>query len=185
MLLDFLKDFQWYNEPENVRFSEKGMQVLAKGKTDFWQAQHHNFSLDNGHFFYCNKMGDFGFKLKLVISDILGQSGLMIRINNLNWAKIGIISENKLQPCIGAVVTQRGHSDWSQIKLEAVPEEIWFKVLKKGNDYILFYSLDGEIYTKIRQFYLENEMPETKVGAYFCSPLPTSIESYLEAVEFL
>ena len=47
MRLDALKDFEWYNEPENVRFSDLGMVVNCKPKTDFWQSAHHNFKKDN------------------------------------------------------------------------------------------------------------------------------------------
>ena len=36
MLLESLKQFDWMNEPANVRFDENGMVVLAKYRTDFW-----------------------------------------------------------------------------------------------------------------------------------------------------
>ena len=51
MLLTNLRDFEWYNEPEDVSFEERGMAVLTKNKTDFWQSKHHNFKKDDGHFF--------------------------------------------------------------------------------------------------------------------------------------
>ncbi len=51
MLLDALKDFRWYNEPENVRFQEDGLLVDSLSETDFWANMAHRFNKDDGHFF--------------------------------------------------------------------------------------------------------------------------------------
>ena len=41
MLLDSLRYFSWYNEPDNVRFVENGMQIETKPQSDFWQNTFH------------------------------------------------------------------------------------------------------------------------------------------------
>lgn len=51
MFLEQLRDFEWYNEPADVSFDERGMRVLSRARTDFWQSLHHRFSKDDGHFF--------------------------------------------------------------------------------------------------------------------------------------
>ena len=38
MFLEQLRDFEWYNEPADVSFDERGMRVLSRARTDFWQS---------------------------------------------------------------------------------------------------------------------------------------------------
>ena len=59
MLLESLKQFDWMNEPANVRFDEKGMNVIAKYRTDFWCCARYDFRKDDGHFFFSYVLGDF------------------------------------------------------------------------------------------------------------------------------
>ena len=37
MILETIKNFDWYNEPQNVRFIEEGLLIEAMPQTDFWQ----------------------------------------------------------------------------------------------------------------------------------------------------
>lgn len=115
MLLDALRDFTWYNEPHNVRFIEEGMIVEVAEQTDFWQSAAHNFHRDNGHFFYTEKTGDFTLTLKWHSDEPLAfaQCGVMVRLDNLNWAKGGVLSPDLYKPQLGTVVTNAGHSDWA------------------------------------------------------------------------
>lgn len=107
MLLDALRDFTWYNEPHNVRFIEEGMIVEVAEQTDFWQSAAHNFHRDNGHFFYTEKTGDFTLTLKWHSDEPLAfaQCGVMVRLDNLNWAKGGVLSPDLYKPQLGTVVT--------------------------------------------------------------------------------
>ena len=44
MILEKIKNFDWYNEPKNVRFIEEGILVETHPNTDFWQCLDSNFS---------------------------------------------------------------------------------------------------------------------------------------------
>ena len=46
MLLETLKEFDWMNEPQRVRFDEEGMHVAAKYRTDFWCCARYDFKKD-------------------------------------------------------------------------------------------------------------------------------------------
>ena len=52
MILENLKNFEWYNEPANVTFGSHELEITAAEGTDFWQSKHHNFFKDDGHFFF-------------------------------------------------------------------------------------------------------------------------------------
>ena len=55
MNFEILEEFDWYNDPENVRFDIEGMKVFAKSNTDFWQCLQRGRKKDDGHFFFCRK----------------------------------------------------------------------------------------------------------------------------------
>ena len=64
MNFEVLENFDWYNEPSNVRFEENEMLVFAKQEVDFWQSIHRGLKKDDAHFFYSRKNGDFSLILK-------------------------------------------------------------------------------------------------------------------------
>lgn len=184
MILDSLKDFQWLNDPVDVFFNEKGMNVLAREKTDFWQSAHHNFAKDNGHFFYAYRMGDFSMTLKwsFVTLNQFQQCGIMVRIDEKNWIKASLMYDDAAYPKLGSAVTQRGYSDWAPQNMPLPLNEIWYRISKKDGDYVVSYSLDGKNFIQIRLAALLADQPEVKVGAYICSPKVSGFEATLELI---
>ena len=59
MILENIKNFDWYNDPKNVRFIEEGLLIETAPQTDFWQNADCGFFKDNGHFFSSEFEGDF------------------------------------------------------------------------------------------------------------------------------
>lgn len=184
MLLDALKSFSWYNEPENVRFIENGMQIATTPETDFWQNSAYHLHRDNGHFFYTSKTNDFNLTVKWSFSDAVAsdQCGLMLRIDNLNWAKISLLSADMRNLQIGTVVTNNGYSDWSGYSLRMLPSELWFKIVRRGNDFALSFSEDGSRFERVRTFSIPLALPSVKVGGYACSPQKRSFICVLEDI---
>ncbi len=185
MLLDALKDFSWHNEPFNVRFSEEGMIVETLPHTDFWQNRRHNFQKDDGHFFYQNCPPVFSLDIKWHAEnpENFAQCGIMIRQNEFNWAKAGILCASKDQPQIGSVVTVAGQSDWAVNPLKICPADIWYRLCCQNGDCVLSYSLDGRQYQRLRLFYLNSDNG-LKAGAYACSPQESSFSCTLENISF-
>lgn len=186
MLLTSLQNFTWYNEPHDVSFCEQGMLVTAQAQTDFWQSSSHHFHKDDGHFFCVEKNGDFTLDLQWHSEESLAfaQCGLMIRVDNLNWAKIGILSPSSQAPQIGSIVTTQGDSDWAVLPLSAYQPKIWYRLKFRRGDCLFYYSLDGENFIQLRQFNLSNYQGLVKVGAYACSPRLPNFTSILEMLEF-
>lgn len=186
MILENLKDFEWYNEPENVVFSGHDMQIAAAPETDFWQSRQHGFSKDNGHFFYKRLEGDFCciVKWRFTAADLFKQCGLMIRIDERNWFKMSVMSEVSHKAEAATCLTNCGYTDWASVPLSSVAGSIWFKLVRQGNDFASWYSMDGKTFCRLRQFYLINIQPELKVGAYICSPQNESFQAILDNVDF-
>lgn len=184
MKLENLKDFEWYNEPENVFFKGEDMHVLAMPQTDFWQNTRHGVSVDNGHFFYKTTRTDFTLVLRFRFenADKFSQCGLMIRYDKANWFKVSLMSEDSSKPEIGHCLTAGGNSDWANLPLHNAVYQMWYKLVRRGSDFVAYYSLDGENFLRLRQFVLMGE--NLKTGAYIASPQQNNFEVVLEEIVF-
>ncbi len=171
MHFEQLENFEWYNDPENVRFENDAMVIYARADTDFWQSIHRGFKKDDGHFFFCRQKGDFFLTLKWKFDQIekFSQCGIMLRIDERNWFKASLMNEQAGNNVFVTSLTVGGHSDWSGFSLNQPVNELWFRLNRVGDDYIFSYSLDGIKFVKQRMFYLKS-YEEVKAGAYIASP---------------
>lgn len=185
MLLDALKHFEWYNEPENVRFNDLGMVVNSRSKTDFWQSTHHNFHKDNGHFFFTRSQRNFTLTVQWHFEEAFqfDQCGLMLRVDERNWFKLSMMTENPQMPKLGTSLTNFGYSDWAVQDLITPVTDIWYRLRRNSGDYIAYFSLDGQKFKQLRLFHLINDNPEVKVGPYICSPQRNDFECVLTGLE--
>ncbi|HCU59162.1 MAG TPA: DUF1349 domain-containing protein [Alphaproteobacteria bacterium] len=186
MKLENLIDFEWLNEPENVNFADKEIRLVANANTDFWQALHHQIKKDNAHFFYKKTEGNFSFVVKWRFENTtpFKQCGIMARIDERNWFKASLLSKDENSPEIGTCLTVQGYSDWAGAMLSDMPNEIFYKLERRGDDFVCYYSLDGQTYIRLRQFYLRGVESEIKIGAYLASPQNESFEAVLDEIDF-
>lgn len=171
MNFELLEKFEWYNEPENVRFDKDGMAIYSRVNTDFWQSIHRGFKKDDGHFFFCRQNGNFSLTFKWGVEDIsqFSQCGLMVRIDERNWFKASMMSEAVDNSLFVSSLTIGGHSDWSGVEMDESVKELWFRLNRIDDDYVFSYSKDGINFVKERMFYLKS-YEDVKVGAYIASP---------------
>ena len=184
MHFEALENFEWMNDPENVRFEDDAMVIYAKEGTDFWQSIHRNFHKDSGHFFYIRQADDFILTLKWKFAEMkkFSQCGLMLRVDERNWLKVSLMNETAENNMLASSLTVAGHSDWAGFKVNDNIHEIWFRLQRVDDDYILFYSLDGLVYEKIRTAYLKG-VEDVKVGAYIASPNEVGFAAQLEYIK--
>ena len=170
MNFEILEEFDWYNDPENVRFDIEGMKVFAKPNTDFWQCLQRGSKKDDGHFFFCRKDKDFELVLKWKVENKqeLSQCGVMIRIDERNWCKAGVEIETRDELVLFSCLTMQGHSDWTKSFSLVDVCDVWFKVVRVEDEYQFFYSLDGVKFVKFKMIYLKS-FEDVKVGAYISS----------------
>lgn len=172
MLLDALKDFEWYNEPADVIFKESGMLVTAEPQTDFWQNVPRQFYKDDAHFFFTRKKEDFCLEVSWKAENLssFDQCGIMVRVDEKNWLKASVLSENTDSPCLGTIVTQNGSSDWAVGPCMKHSDELTFRVKRRNGDYTLWFRFGDNPYILLRQLHLLNDCGEIKAGAYIASP---------------
>ena len=186
MLLSDLQEFEWYNEPENVVFRDKSMHITAQPYTDFWQSHHRGYGIDNGHFFFNRKQGDFNFVAKWDFSQCppYSQCGVMLRIDEKNWFKAAVMYDTPEKPMLATTVTQNGFSDLAAQDVLIRTGSIWFKIKRFKGDYFISFSFDGNSFRQMRLLHLQNDTSEVKVGAYICSPRDSEFEAILSQVVF-
>ncbi len=186
MFLEQLRDFEWYNEPADVSFEERGLRVLSRAGTDFWQSLHHKFSKDDGHFFFARKTGNFTCTVKwdFETNGNFDQCGIMLRIDERNWVKASVMFENFRTPLLGTCVTNAGFSDWASQEIPRGINQVWYRLKRINGDCLLHISLDGKVFKQVRMFHLLNDSPEVKIGAYICSPQRDNFEAVLSQIDF-
>lgn len=185
MLLEKIKDFNWINEPQSVEFIEKGLLITSNKQTDFWQNSTFNISKNDGHFFACTKEGDFTLTTKWSFEKIIesAQCGIMVKSDTKNWIKAGILPTTDDNIQIGTVAANNGVCDWSINDLNKKVNTIYFKIKRKGTNFIVFYSSDGKNYIQIR---LINHLGIRQIidaGAYVCSPKDEYFDCVLEEID--
>lgn len=184
MLLETLKEFDWYNEPQQVRFEDNGMRVMAKYRTDFWCCARYDFRKNDGHFFFKQVSGDFCCDLDWSFENPSNydQSGIMVRKDCDNWFKASIMYENEKQPLLATSLTNSGFSDLATVPLPYNIRHVWYRVKRRKGCYIASYSFDGENYIQLRKFYLIHDEDAVDVGAYICSPQRDDFEAVLHSL---
>src|SRR5215217_5008197 len=90
--MTLLKYAQWFNEPPRWSLEGEALSVSTGKDTDFWQQTFYGFVHDDGHFFHVPASGDFTATVSFdgKYEKLYDQAGLMIRIDPLNWIKLGI-----------------------------------------------------------------------------------------------
>ena len=127
------------------------------------------------------------------------QCGLIIYLDSENWFKASIEYENEQFSRLGSVVTNHGHSDWATTNIET-PSKIWYRLSRRGPDFLIESSIDGETFHQMRIFHLHTlgettpamgqadpPLPaETAVpfGLYACSPLQSSFTAKFSKMSF-
>ena len=88
------------------------------------------------------------------------------------WLKTSVEHEPARAGRLGAVVTNAGYSDWSTQPFAAGAAEVWLRIRREGQDYVVDASLDGREWEQIRMARLHEDRAGLAVdcGLYACSP---------------
>lgn len=189
-MIDFMKG-KWINEPGKHAVTAASVSITTEPATDFWQRSYYGFRNDNAPALQIASDQNFTFTAKVCFNykAQFDQCGLVIYLDSDNWFKASIEYENKKFSRIGSVVTNLGYSDWATTDI-ALPNHIWYRLSRRGPDFLIESSLDGEEFNQMRIFHL-HKLGETtedmgkcnppepaqnavKFGVYACSPSNSS-----------
>lgn len=166
------RDFHWFNEPARHRLGE-GLEIFTDEKTDFWQRTHYGFRRDDGHCLLMAQPGDFSLTTHVEFRprEKYDQCGLIVRINAENWIKVSTEYESEQVSRLGSVVTNLGYSDWATQDIRSSRRTMWYRVSRRGSDFLLESSDDGQTWLQMRIAHLHYEAAVHEIGVYACSPI--------------
>jgi len=183
---DFTKG-TWLHKPEQFEVTKESVAITTAPDTDFWQRSYYGFRNDNAPALQIESDQNFTFtaKVRFDYHARFDQCGLIIYLDSENWFKASIEYENNEFSRIGSVVTNLGYSDWATTDI-ALPNHIWYRLSRRGPDFLIESSLDGSRFKQMRIFHLhklgettqamgKSDPPQSakqavKFGVYACSP---------------
>ncbi|RKF17427.1 DUF1349 domain-containing protein [Alginatibacterium sediminis] len=192
-MLDFTKA-RWIFEPKRHQVTDESVTITTDPGTDFWQRSYYGFKNDNAPALLLDSNRNFTFTAKVSFDyqSQFDQCGLIIYLDSENWFKASIEFENQRYSRLGSVVTNLGYSDWATVDI-ALPRSIWYRLSRRGPDFLVESSLDGIVFKQMRVFHLHrlgkttaemgkaNPPLATKravsFGVYACSPSQSSFEA--------
>jgi len=178
------KNFYWFNEPAHYQLGA-GLEIWTDEKTDFWQNTHYGFQRDNGHCLLTSQAGDFSLLTHVEFrpQEKYDQCGLVVRIDRENWIKVSTEYESEEDSRLGSVVTNLGYSDWATQDIASSHREMWYRISKKGSDFLLENSYDGQTWLQLRITHLHQAADDVEAGVYTCSPIGKNFWCRFTALE--
>ena len=174
----------WLNEPARYRLGH-GLEILTDEKTDFWQNTHYGFQRDDGHGLLLRHTGDFSLMTHVEFQprEKYDQCGLMVRIDAQNWIKVSTEYESPHASRLGSVVTNLGYSDWATQDIASSHREMWYRISRRGSDFLLESSFDGQAWFQLRITHLHQLATTCAIGVYACSPIGKDFGCCFKTVE--
>lgn len=182
---------KWIYKPKNSEVTSEFVSITTEPKTDFWQRSYYGFRNDNAPALLIEVEQNFTFTVKVSFDyqALFDQCGIIIYLDNENWVKASIEYENPTFSRLGSVVTNLGYSDWATSDIP-LPKEIWYRLNRRGPDFLIESSFDGQTFKQMRIFHL-HKLGETtpemgkynpplaaqnsvQFGVYACSPSESS-----------
>lgn len=166
----------WHCTPSHwlIDREKRVLSLLPDAPTDFWQRTHSGRSADDGHFLHMEVKGDFVMTTQVRFDPLhsYDQAGLMVRVSPECWLKTSVEFEPGSNSALGAVVTNFGYADWSTQPYPTGAGEVWLRVRREGDDYIVDSSQDGHAWTQIRMAHLHQGCGQAvSCGLYACCPI--------------
>ena len=167
-----LKDYYWINKPADFEIAKDTLRIKTQPGTDLWQRTHYGFQNDNAPGFLAEVSGDFTFSVKTSFnSDFMyDQCGVLLYQDSENWLKVSVEYENREFSRLGSVATNLGFSDWATTDIPSGVSEMWYRVSRRGQDFLVENSTEGKKYRQMRIFHFHQPMLVANIGVYTCSP---------------
>ncbi|HZZ02776.1 DUF1349 domain-containing protein [Paraburkholderia sp.] len=160
---------QWLNEPANWNLNADRLRVVTDPETDFWRDTYYGFIHDSGHSYGIHTNGDFTAQVHVCgdFETLYDQAGLMIRIDERNWAKAGVELTDGVLTTSSVITLEQ--SDWALGSPMTTADGFWLRATVERGVLKLQSSTDGATWPLLRL------APFPASGSYFvgivcCSP---------------
>lgn len=182
------KEMVWTREPKSFSISNQEIVIETQPHTDLWQRTYYHFQNDNAPLLQMTIEDDyFSFVVKTTFNSKhrFDQCGLVMYLDSENWLKASIEYENEDFQHLGSVATNQGYSDWATTEIDASIKEMWYRLSRRGNDFRLECSQDGQSFKQMRICHMVKAKGPIQCGIYACSPEDSSFTARFTDLEVL
>jgi len=146
-----LAGFEWLNKPSTFTTENNTLSVLAEKGTDFFNNPEDSTITSTAPFLYKEVNGDFIAKalVRPDFSSMWNAVALMVHIDSMNWIKFAFENSDATGKSIVSVVTKEVSDDANGVILQE-QDEVWLKLIRKGDIYSMLWSLDDKDYKMAR-----------------------------------
>lgn len=173
----------WLNEPQGWRAEDDVLTITADPKTDFFQGLE-GFDNDTACLLHRRVSGDFTLRALVEVDnrEFADAGCLTLRHDPKTWAKVCLERSPVGDLNVVSVVTD-GTSDDATHELAPEPRR-WLRLSRKGSEFAIHHSADGELWRFARFFVLG--APETvSVGVHAQSPFGDGLTARFLDIELL
>jgi len=193
---------EWLQPSTGIDSSKDAVTIQTAPKTDLWQGTYYGFRVNNAPALLWEDSGNFSFSVRASFQyqQQFDQCGVILYIDERNWFKASIEHEVNAQVRLGSVVTNNGYSDWATTDINP-QEQMYYKLSRRGPDFLLQHSTDGQRYIQMRVFHMmslgdtSTQMgradppldPDKNVrfGIYACSPGDSSFTARFDRLSLI
>lgn len=185
-----MENYNWIHQPDKFEENGDSLIIYTSHDTDMWQRTHYGVISNNAPMYLTkNAQKDFVYEVetKFDTNYLFDQCGIMIYLDESNWAKFSSEYENNQFQRLGGVVTKNGYSDWATPDIPADVKKIHYRITRESNDFVVSYSFDGNEFHQMRIFKLafNNHFEEIKVGLYAACPQGNGFKAEFQHPHFM
>ncbi len=192
---------RWLNQPSQYQLDDNELSLTTRPHTDLWQRTYYGFRVNNAPALLFSRADNFTLTVAVDFDyqAQYDQCGVLIYLDEACWFKASIEFETAEMSRLGSVVTQHGYSDWATQEIKTT-QQIWYRLHRRGADFMLQASADGQQWQQLRIFHLSPLEPTTQqmacampplpardcieVGFYACSPTESSFTAHFSNWHF-
>ena len=182
-----MADFKWTREPEHYLIGPDRVEITTMPHTDLWQRTYYHFRNDNAPVFQMETAEKiFSFVVRVVFTEShtrFDQAGIVMYLDSENWLKAAVEYENDQFQHLGSVVTNHGYSDWATTAVPTDVKEMWYRLSRREDDYLIECSRDGETFSQMRMCHLWEGAGTIRFGIFACSPEDGSFKAEFTDLE--
>lgn len=181
-----LKSGIWINRPAECSAETEKIRIKTSPETDLWQKTYYGFKRDTAHMFVFEsyeKYFSFSVKTRFNYKKLFDQCGVVVYQNGNNWFKASSEYEDAGKQKLGSVVTNNGFSDWASQDIGSEIQEIYYRISRRYNDFLIEWSKDGKEFAQMRILHLFQGCKKVSFGIYAASPGNSSFEAEFSEME--
>lgn len=177
----------WINPNPYSTHTDREVVIHTSPNTDFWRGTYYGLEYHNAPAAVLVSEDQFWtLKAKVCFESnvFFDQCGLFIYLDDNNWMKSGIEYQSNGFQQLFSVVTNTGFSDWSMANFDRLTQCMYYRLSRRGSDFLLENSVDGEHFNMMRMFHMFHANESIQFGFFASSPGDSSFAAHFSEIEW-